>query len=69
MSLVDSPEPERPDEAVETALWCNSCMLPSGMQLELPVFDPATGVEIGKQHPIFCVDCGAILTGEGDVIG
>lgn len=30
-------EDERPEGALETAIWCNSCMLPSGVRW--PLFD------------------------------
>jgi hypothetical protein len=65
VSLADEPDSERPPGAIETALWCNRCMLPSACTWEAPVATPLgpTTVKV-----TVCIDCGSRLNENGDVV-
>jgi len=65
----DEPERERPEGAIETALWCNDCMLPSACRWPVRVFAAGTGKPIGNLTVVVCADCGGRLSEDGDVVG
>jgi len=53
MSMADE---ERPPNALETALWCNLCLLPSAMRFAVAGTD---------RSQVFCFDCQHYLDEEG----
>ncbi len=65
--MEDGDREQPPEGAVETALWCNHCMLPSGVKWHLSA--SAAGMPIGKVGVIVCMDCGSRLRPDGSVIG
>ena len=67
MSMIDEPERERPEGAIEAGMWCNHCMLPSACKWEATIA-VAGGREAGKINVVVCVDCGNRLDSNGDPI-
>lgn len=65
-AFADDGERERPQGAMETAIWCNGCMLPSACRWPIDAFEEeirrhffnATYIDI-------CEDCGNALDAEG----
>jgi hypothetical protein len=56
---------ERPNGAIETALWCNVCMLPSACRWNSRYKVWRTG----RWKPttvVVCEDCGAMLDKDGN---
>lgn len=56
-------EPEEPEGALETGLWCQRCLLPSG--IKWPAMTKS-GHMVG--HFVVCQDCGGILNDNGGVV-
>lgn len=57
-AIEDRPDPT---DALETAIWCNRCMLPSGVRWPWPGNDETPSF-------IACEDCDGWLNEDGNVI-
>lgn len=66
---MDEADREPPEGAIETALWCNHCMLPSACRWPVQVYAAGSGRPIGNMTVVICVDCGSRLSDEGDPVG
>ena len=64
-SVLIEGEPEEPDGALETGLWCRRCFLPSGIKWPaLTVF----GQRIPGGYFVICHDCNGVLDDDGIVV-
>lgn len=69
MTVIDEePERERPEGAVETAIWCNRCMLPSACRWSVAVHAAGSNLRIGNLSVVICVDCGSRLDDDGNPV-
>lgn len=66
--MGEEPERDRPDGAIETAIWCNRCMLPSACRWPVSVHAAGSGRRIGNLSVIICVDCEARLDENGNPV-
>jgi len=64
-SVLSDSEPEEPQGALETGLWCQSCLLPSGVRWPIVT---RLGHRLSKADIIACYDCGALLDENGRVV-
>jgi len=64
----DEADRERPEGAIETAIWANCCMLPSACRWPVLVATPQ-GQPLGQITVIICTDCGARLNEYGNPVG
>lgn len=67
-TLVENEEPEEPQGALETGLWCGRCLLPSAIRWPVVQVDMTTGSAIPIGSAIACFDCGWLVDEEGNPI-
>ncbi|HUW00797.1 MAG TPA: hypothetical protein VMW08_00460 [Acidimicrobiales bacterium] len=65
-TLIEDDEPERPEGLLEVGLWCNVCLLPSAAVAPVTLTAGPGGRVIGQMVVTICLDCGAVLDGDGN---